>query len=226
MSSLKTRFEQYILPGIIFQSVLIGGAYATGREIVEYGAKFGSLGIWSVAAIFAGFAIFVSLTYEFARLNRAYDYRTFVKSLIGRLWPIFDALFLVMVIVVIAVVSAASGGVEEVLGWPYWAGVMIVIALVGLLNFRGATPSNDSKSWGPSSFMPVTWFSVVSSSPRPGITWRALSRCATPRSWKERRSDRRCFRECFTSATVWQYCRAVFSCSIARPSDAKRSVRD
>ena len=138
MSSLKTRFEQYILPGIIFQSVLIGGAYATGREIVEYGAKFGSLGIWSVAAIFAGFAIFVSLTYEFARLNRAYDYRTFVKSLIGRLWPIFDALFLVMVIVVIAVVSAASGGVvEEVLGWPYWAGVMIVIALVGLLNFRG-----------------------------------------------------------------------------------------
>ena len=80
MSSLKTRFEQYILPGIIFQSVLIGGAYATGREIVEYGAKFGSLGIWSVAAIFAGFTIFVSLTYEFARLNRAYDYRTFVKS--------------------------------------------------------------------------------------------------------------------------------------------------
>ena len=133
MSSLKSRFEQYILPGIIFQSVLIGGAYATGREIVEYGAKFGSLGIWSVAAIFAGFVIFASLTYEFARLNRAYDYRTFVKSLIGPLWPIFDAVFLVMVIVIIAVVSAASGVVvEEILGWPYWAGVMLVIALVGV----------------------------------------------------------------------------------------------
>ena len=138
MSSLKSRFEQYILPGIIFQSVLIGGAYATGREIVEYGAKFGSLGIWSVAAIFAGFVIFASLTYEFARLNRAYDYRTFVKSLIGPLWPIFDAVFLVMVIVIIAVVSAASGVVvEEILGWPYWARVMLVIALVGFLNFRG-----------------------------------------------------------------------------------------
>ena len=33
-----------ILPGIILQSVLIGGGYATGREIVEYGAKFGAMG--------------------------------------------------------------------------------------------------------------------------------------------------------------------------------------
>lgn len=33
-----------VLPGIILQSVLIGGGYATGREIVEYGAKFGAMG--------------------------------------------------------------------------------------------------------------------------------------------------------------------------------------
>lgn len=37
-------FGKYVLPGIILQSVLIGGGFATGREIVEYGAKFGSLG--------------------------------------------------------------------------------------------------------------------------------------------------------------------------------------
>ena len=38
-------FGRYVLPGIIMQSVLIGGGYATGREIVEYGAKFGAMGL-------------------------------------------------------------------------------------------------------------------------------------------------------------------------------------
>ena len=37
-------FGRYVLPGVIMQSVLIGGGYATGREIVEYGARLGSLG--------------------------------------------------------------------------------------------------------------------------------------------------------------------------------------
>ncbi len=148
-SSFKRRFDQYILPGIIFQSVLIGGAYATGREIVEYGAKFGALGIWSVAAILAGFSLMSALTYEFARLYRVYDYRRFVKSLIGGFWPLFDALFMVMVMVVIAVVSAASGGVvKEVFGWPYWLGIGLVISLVGLLNFWGRHAIERFKTMG------------------------------------------------------------------------------
>jgi len=36
--------ERITLPGIILQSVLIGGGYATGREIIEYGGKFGASG--------------------------------------------------------------------------------------------------------------------------------------------------------------------------------------
>ena len=31
-------FGKYILPGVIVQSVMVGGGYATGREIIEYGA--------------------------------------------------------------------------------------------------------------------------------------------------------------------------------------------
>ena len=41
---LKADFGKFVLPGIILQSVMIGGGYATGREIVEYGAKYGALG--------------------------------------------------------------------------------------------------------------------------------------------------------------------------------------
>lgn len=44
------RFGKYLLPGILLQSVLIGGGYATGREIVSYGAKFGAKG-WIAGTI-------------------------------------------------------------------------------------------------------------------------------------------------------------------------------
>ena len=71
----KLKFEQFLLPGIVFQSVLIGGAYATGREIVQYGARFGAVGVWSIVAIFAGFSLMCALAFEFARINGTYDYR-------------------------------------------------------------------------------------------------------------------------------------------------------
>ena len=117
---------------------MIGGAYATGREIVEYGAKFGAMGVWSIVAIGGGFSLIAVLAYEFARLYRVYDYRHFVKRLIGPLWPLFDVVYGVMVVVTIAVVNAASGRVvEEVLGWSYWAGVGLVILLVGVLEAGG-----------------------------------------------------------------------------------------
>ncbi len=132
------RFERYLLPGIVFQSVLIGGAYATGREIVQYGARFGARGVASVLAIFIGFSLMSVLAFEFARISRCYDYRSFVRALIGPLWPAFDVLFVLMAVLVIAVVGAASGEVVEgVLGLPYWAGVLTVIVMVGALNAAG-----------------------------------------------------------------------------------------
>lgn len=143
------KFQQYLLPGIVFQSVLIGGAYATGREIVQYGARFGARGLWSIAAIFLGFSLMCVLAFEFARVSRTYDYRNFVRALIGPVWPLFDALFVAMAILVIAVVGAASGDVvEEILGLPYWVGVVVVICLVGALNAAGRVAIERFKTVG------------------------------------------------------------------------------
>lgn len=143
------RFEQYLLPGIVFQSVLIGGAYATGREIVQYGARLGALGLYSIAAIFIGFSVMSVLAFEFARVSGTYDYRSFVRALIGPLWPLFDLLFVVMAVLVIAVVGAASGDVvEDILGLPYWIGVIAVICLVGALNASGRKAIERFKTWG------------------------------------------------------------------------------
>lgn len=146
---MNRRFAQYLLPGIIFQSVLIGGAYGTGREIVEYGARFGRWGVLSILAIFAGFALTCLVAFEFARVRKAYDYRKFVRELIGPLWPLFDVLFVIMVVVIIAVVSAASGSVlQSVLGWPDWIGFGIVVLAVGLLNALGRSAIERFKTLG------------------------------------------------------------------------------
>ena len=37
-------FKKYLLPGFVFQSVVIAGGYGTGREIVEYFLSYGPLG--------------------------------------------------------------------------------------------------------------------------------------------------------------------------------------
>jgi uncharacterized membrane protein YkvI len=144
-----SRFQRYLLPGIIFQSVLIGGAYATGREIVEYGAKYGAMGVWAILTIFVGFSATAAISYEFARRFDLYDYRSFVKALIGPFWPLFDLVFMIMVLVIIAVVSAASASItESILGLPYWLGVVIVVLMVGAINAAGRSAIERFKTFG------------------------------------------------------------------------------
>ncbi len=149
MSPLKRLLQQVLLPAIVFQSVLIGGAYATGREIVEYGARFGSGGLWSLAAIGIGFSVISAACYEFARVTGAFDYRSLVRELIGPLWPLFDVLYVTMVVVVIAVVSAASGAIgEQVLALPHAVGVGLIMLLVVLINAAGRRVIERFKSVG------------------------------------------------------------------------------
>lgn len=49
MKQFKNFYEgtyaKYILPGVLLQSVLIGGGYATGREFNSYGAEIRSDGL-------------------------------------------------------------------------------------------------------------------------------------------------------------------------------------
>ena len=40
----KHFFKVYVIPGCVFQSVMVGGGYGTGREVVEYFTRFGFYG--------------------------------------------------------------------------------------------------------------------------------------------------------------------------------------
>ena len=153
MKSLKNFYEggyaKYILPGVLLQSVLIGGGYATGREIYSYGAKFGAMGWISGLTIGIGFALFAFLTFEICRIYKVYDYKNYIRQVIGPLWPVMDILTVLIAIVLIAVMAAATGSIFEQVGLPNILGSVVIVFLCGLLNFKGSKVIEKFESVGP-----------------------------------------------------------------------------
>jgi uncharacterized membrane protein YkvI len=143
------RFGSIVLPAIILQSVLIGGGYASGREVVAYGAKFGGAGLLAVAAIFIGFTVMSVLVFEFSRVFGTYDYKSYMQGIIWKGWPAFDLVFVVMATVVIAVMAAAAGSImEQTVGIPYLVGIVGIILVVAVLTYYGASLIERFKTVG------------------------------------------------------------------------------
>jgi len=131
----------HIVPGAVIQSVMIGGGYGTGREIVEYFTSYGALGgICGILVAFVVLATVISSTFEFARVFRAYDYRHFFKCLIGPGWVVFEVLIILLFLLILAVLASAAGNIlRENFGISYIAGLMIMLFVVGVLTFFGRT---------------------------------------------------------------------------------------
>lgn len=134
-------FKKYLLPGFVFQSVVIAGGYGTGREIVEYFLNYGPLGglLGMLLITTLMWSVMLAVTFEFSRLFRAYDYRTFFMKLLGRYWFIFEILYLIALLLVLAVIGSAAGVLlRDNFGLPYLVGVMIMLLLIGFLTFKGS----------------------------------------------------------------------------------------
>lgn len=129
------------MPGLVFQGVLIGGGYGTGREIVEYFMRFGPLGgilgLFTVTVPLWAFTL--AVTFEVAREFRCYDYRSLLMELLGRFWIAFEFCYITLLVIVLAVVGSAAGVLlRDFCGVPYVIGVVIMLAAVGFLTFRGS----------------------------------------------------------------------------------------
>lgn len=132
--------RRYLLPGLIFQSVIIGGGYATGRELVEFFLPSGPIG-GLIGLLMAGvvFAVVMSAAYEFARVTRSYDYRTFFKNLLGPGWIIFEIAYIALVVLILAVVGSAAGElVSGTFGISPSIGTVSMMIMVGFLTFYGS----------------------------------------------------------------------------------------
>lgn len=96
-----------------------------------------------------GFAILAVLTFEVARVYKTYDYKSMIKVLIGPLWPLFDVVYILCMILVISIMASASGSiVEQTTGLNYWAGVVLLVAITGGLIFFGDSIIERFETWG------------------------------------------------------------------------------
>jgi len=135
-------FKKYLLPGFVFQSVVIAGGYGTGRELVEYflnyGPRGGLLGMLIVTTLM--WSILLAVTFEFSRAFRAYDYRTFFMKLLGPFWFVFEILYFILLFIVLAVIGSAAGEMLRInFGIPYIIGVIFMLAAIGFLTFKGSS---------------------------------------------------------------------------------------
>jgi len=136
-----SKFQRYLLPGLAFKAVVIGGGYATGREIVEFflpsGPQGGLLAMIVAMGIWSGIC---ALTFVFALQVGAYDYRTFFRNLLGRAWPVFEIANILSTIVMLSVYGAAAGAIAASFGLPMLSGTLAFVSLLVLF----ATFGNDA----------------------------------------------------------------------------------
>jgi uncharacterized membrane protein YkvI len=133
-------FRRYLLPGFVFQSVVVAGGYGTGRELVEFFLTQGPLGgLLAIGVTTLVWSAVCMASFEFARLHRAFDYRHFFRELLGRAWFLFELGYVALLLIVLAVVAAAAGAIgRETFGLGYWIGVAGVMAAVGALVLGGS----------------------------------------------------------------------------------------
>lgn len=136
---LRYAVTAFLIPAGVFQSVIVGGGYGTGREVVQFVTRHGGPGGYlATCVIAAGFALVLALSFALAHRWQAWDYRHFLKRLLGPAWVVYEGLFVALLVLVLAIVGAAAGElVLELLRVPYATGVAATFAVVVALNYFG-----------------------------------------------------------------------------------------
>jgi uncharacterized membrane protein YkvI len=142
-------FRRYLLPGLVFEAAVIGGGYATGRELAQFFLPAGPLGgLLGMVVTMLVWSAVLAVSFELARCARAYDYRSFSKLLLGRGWFLFEIAYVLLIVLVLAVMGAAAGEiVHSLLGAPRLVGSLALIAVVGLILFQSSTAIERFLSW-------------------------------------------------------------------------------
>jgi uncharacterized membrane protein YkvI len=132
-------FQRYLLPGLAFKAVVIGGGYATGRELAEFFMPSGPQGgLLAIVLAMVIWSVVCAATFCLALTTASSDYRTFFKHLLGPFWVIFEAAYILFMILILAVFGAAAGTIgAAVLGWPPLVGTLCLIVCIVLVSAYG-----------------------------------------------------------------------------------------
>lgn len=135
---MASRFQRFLLPGFAFKAVVIGGGYATGRELAEYflggGPTAGVLGMLVSTLCWSALCI---CTFLFAHVNHSRDFGSFFRALLGRAAVLFDLVYACFALIVLSVFGAAAGELgHSVLHWPEWAGTaLLVVSIAAVVTY-------------------------------------------------------------------------------------------
>jgi uncharacterized membrane protein YkvI len=125
-------FKRFLLPGFAFKAVVIGGGYATGRELAEFFLPSGPWGgAFGMLLAMLCWSLICASTFLFARATHSYDYGAFFRSLLGPAWFLFDGAYACFVLIMLSVFGAAAGAIGAALfGWPEIVGTLGLVAAI------------------------------------------------------------------------------------------------
>jgi len=139
MTTASTRFQRLLLPGFAFKAAVIGGGYATGRELAEYFIPSGPQGgAMAIGVAMLCWSALCAITFALAFATRSFDYHSFFRMLLGPFAFVFEIAYVVFMVLILAVFGAAAGAIgEAVLGWPPLAGTLLLMLGIGLFTAFG-----------------------------------------------------------------------------------------
>jgi uncharacterized membrane protein YkvI len=128
----NNRFARFFLPGLAFKAAVIGGGYATGRELATFFVPSGPIGgIAGMLLAMAIWSLVCSVTFVFAHRTASRDYRTFFRNLLGPFWPAYEITWFLALMLILAVYAAAASAIgHSLFGWPDIAGAMLLITMI------------------------------------------------------------------------------------------------
>jgi uncharacterized membrane protein YkvI len=142
-------FQRYLLPGFAFKAVVIGGGYATGRELAEFFLPSGPQGgLLAILLAMVIWSLVCAVTFYLAYATKSWSYRAFFKNLLGPFWVLFEAAYLLFIILILAVFGAAAGAIGEALfGWPQIAGTLSLIVSISVVTANGSVSVERLFKW-------------------------------------------------------------------------------
>jgi len=131
-------FQRFLLPGFAFKAVVIGGGYATGRELAEFflpSGAWGGLAAMGVSTLL--FSLCCVATFLFARQVGARDYVTFFKQLLGPGWVLFEGAYILFIVLILAVYGAAAGSIGAAIFVvsEIWGTVALALSIITIVTF-------------------------------------------------------------------------------------------
>ncbi|HEX7012654.1 MAG TPA: hypothetical protein VF161_07900 [Steroidobacteraceae bacterium] len=120
-------------------------------------------GLLGMAVCAIAWSVVLALSLELARVTGSFDYRSFFRQLLGPGWVAFEIAYLMLLLLILAVLGAASGEIAaDIFGAPEWVGTSTFILFVVVLAWFGTSAIEMFFSvWGAVLIVAYIVFTIV-----------------------------------------------------------------